>query len=129
MSGELKNKKLDRLREVCYSIALRTLWDTKTVGVGVIQDHADDLFEEACDQYEIIKNLEGGSIDLVIRAANYLYQVHAIPPKRNDIGWFRDSLRAVLEVACPNFIALEGDARKFLVDMLKGISTVIQLCA
>ena len=116
---------IKKLKEACFRVAQGTLWDMKPVSLEVIQQHADRLFEEAKIQYEIIEGL-GGSIPLVTRAVCYIEQAHAIPPIKNDVRWFRDTLRAVLEVACPN-TGLQGEAREFLIDMLKGISTFIKV--
>ena len=116
-------KELDKLKAACFKVAQTTHWDMKPVDVDLIQDFSNKLYHEAIAQYELIKGL-GGSIPLVTRAVSYIEQAHAIPPIKNDIEWFSQSLRVLLEVTCPN-AGLNGEARKFLLDMLNGISSFI----
>lgn len=99
------------------------MWGRKPIDMDVIHSHANKLFEEALFQYNLVAEL-GGSISLVIRAVHYLGQVHAIPPMKDDIDWFSDSLRILLEIAVPNS-DVQGQAREFLLDMQGGISSFI----
>ncbi|MEJ1385795.1 MAG: hypothetical protein RPV21_15710 [Candidatus Sedimenticola sp. (ex Thyasira tokunagai)] len=112
-----------KLKEACYLVARTTMWDRKPVDTDDIESHAEKLFKEALLQYDLVSEL-GGSIPMVTRAVHYLEQAHAIPPMKNDIYWFSDALRTLLEVACPNS-GLKGQAREFLLDMENGISSFI----
>ena len=116
-------KELEKLKAACFKLAQTTHWDMKPVDVDLIQDFSNKLYDEALEQYELVKGL-GASIPLVTRAIFYIEQAHAIPPIKDDIQWFSQSLRVLLEVSCPN-AGLDGEAKEYLLDMIKGISSFI----
>ena len=117
------SEKIEELKKACFAVAKTALWETRPVDVDIIQEYADRLFKEAQNQYELIEGL-GGSIEIVTRAVYYIEQAHTIPPIKDDINWFSNTLRTLLEVACPN-AGLDGKAREFLKDMINGISGFI----
>jgi len=41
-----------------------------------------------------------------------------------DVAWFKDMLRAILEFACPN-VSLGGQGKRFLRDLLAGIGSLL----
>lgn len=112
-----------RLQDACFNLAKTTLWERAPVDIGVIQSHADDIYKEALCQFSLVEE-SGGTLELLVRAVNYLHQVHAIPPMRGDIRWFSESLRTILEICFPNS-NVSGEARLFLHDLRGGIDSAI----
>ena len=112
-----------RLQVACFNLAKTTLWERAPVDIRVIQSHADDIYKEALCQFSLIEEL-GGTLELLVRAVDYLHQVHAIPPMRGDVRWFSESLRTVLEICFPNS-NVSGEARLFLQDLRGGIDSAI----
>jgi len=117
------NQEEKLLRQACYEVARTTKWDTKPIDTQKINDHCERLFEIAKERATYGQEL-GITIPLVTRAIIYLNQAHALPPMRDNTEWFSNMLDALLEVACPNS-QLEGEARKFLKDLINGISSFI----
>ena len=111
---------LNDLRSACLEVAKTTFWDRKPIDSELITQHADQLFKEAIIQYEIVDTL-GGSMPLITRAVHYMNNVHAIPPLKDDVRWFTDTLRALLELSCPN-TGVDDISKLFLNDLQKGIS-------
>ena len=113
----------NELRKVCFQVARTVFWDRKPIDTEKIQDYANAIYKKAVFECESIENL-GCTTSTIIRAVHYINQAHAMPPIKDDIQWFSNTLRALIEVACPN-AGLEGEAREFLVDMNRGIASFL----
>jgi len=112
-----------QLKSACYQLAKSTYWDRKPVDTDAIRTYADAIYNIALDESQDIEGL-GCTFSTVVKAVYYIDQAHAIPPFKDDVQWFRDTLRAVIEVACPNS-SLDGEARNFLADMGRGILSFV----
>jgi hypothetical protein len=107
----------EELKSACFEIARITKWARKPVDAADIATLGDRFYGIAKGQ--ISPELE---IDfpVITRAVRYLGQVHAMPPMDDNMGWFYDMLRVVLEIARPN-TAVNQENKEFLRDMLQGI--------
>jgi hypothetical protein len=114
------------LRQACREIVRNTLWrGPKPVDINDIAD--TNQINNLTDRYfaiaiEHIEFVEGQNRDpnMITRAVCYLANSHAIPPMKEDLGWFRNMLESLLELACPNFIP-NGKSDPFLEDVKDGI--------
>jgi len=80
-----KLKEIEKLKLACFRLAKDTLWRRGPFDADLITTHADNLFKIAFKHIELYP---GMSIEIIIRAIDYLRQVHAIPPMENDTIWF-----------------------------------------
>lgn len=98
---------LEALRAACQEVAKSTLWQTpepydicdiidsdqitRTVEAYVAEarQRAHDLAEEGHDP------------NIVTRAVVYLAYEHAIPPMKDDVHWFRDTLDVLVRLVSP----------------------------
>jgi hypothetical protein len=110
------------LQNACFNVARNTKWAQKPIDAAEITAVAEKLFEIAKQQ--VFPGLEI-DIPLITRAVRYLGQVHAIPPMGDNIVWFSEMLRAVLEIARPN-IGVNEENKAFLHDMREGIDRALE---
>lgn len=79
----------------------------------------DQFFEEALFCLENIESLEGHA-EVIVKAIKYIDNVHALPPLKGNIEWFRHTLTAIAEIARPNS-RLKKSNVAFLTDLEHGI--------
>jgi hypothetical protein len=114
---------LQQLEEACFDLARSTKWAMRPVDTSEIKDLSKRFISVVLEEEDAGREL-GITIPLLTRAVHYLRQAHAIPPMGEDVTWFKDMLRAILEIACPN-VSLEGQGRQFLCDLLVGIGSFL----
>lgn len=110
------------LLNACLDLARTTKWVRKPIDVSDLMGFAGKL--EAISKCFVSSELD---IDepLIARAIRYLAHVHALPVMEEDTDWFKEMLRAVLEIARPN-THVDGEARLFLKDMQDGINLALE---
>jgi hypothetical protein len=114
------------LYKACEEVTKHTLWINPApmdfsdiIDSAQIKNTAQKYFEEAKQSVEFVLELEGDP-NLVTRAVLYLAQIHAIPPMKDNVTWFKEMLMALVELACPNMGHSEMSI-KFLCDIEEGI--------
>ena len=117
----------EALHAACRAVAEQTLWkpagEKKTTEKD-IEALAGQLSDIALDRLEFITT-QGRDPNLLVRAVRYLAHTHAIPPMRNDTGWFVDMLEVLVELACPNTNLPRG-GKAFVVDLRRGLSAKLK---
>jgi len=116
----------DALFEACKKVASQTLWQTPCpnnlsdiIDSEQKQKTIQKYFEKSLWYVEFIVEQKRDP-NLITRAVLYLLQSHAIPPMKDDLEWFSDMLKALVELACPNSI-LTKETVQFLYDIEEGI--------
>lgn len=118
----LANMKLNRdeLKEACYAVATNTMWQRRPVDVESIQAVAAEFVRIAEFHEEYLLEM-GRDPNIIVGAVRYLNHVHAMPPMREDTGWFYDMLQVLIELACPNS-AGSCELEPFFQNIEEGIS-------
>lgn len=95
--------KLDRsaLRTACFAAARNVMWARRPIDVASI-DAVAQQFLAIAEAHEEFVESQGRDPNLIVRAARYLAETHAIPPMRESTSWFHDMLAVLIELACPN---------------------------
>lgn len=84
----------EALHAACLGVARETLWKPKGEKKSTekkIETLAEKLHTVALHHVEFITE-QGRDPNLLVRAVRYLARTHAIPPMRDDTGWFVDML-------------------------------------
>ena len=58
--------------------------------------------------------------NIIVRCVEYFAQIHAIPPMRDDIGYFQDMFQVLLNLAVPESISCR-ESEEFYRDIEIGI--------
>ena len=103
------------------------MWEKDNLTLERIESNRTELnemtekFLETAKFY--LKNIERleGQPEIIVRAINYMEEVHAIPPLRGAYQWFDYTLGALTELACPNSRPSNSD-----LDFLKDIENRIK---
>ncbi|MGH7788569.1 MAG: hypothetical protein ACRERC_16990 [Candidatus Binatia bacterium] len=114
---------LDResLFQACYEVARQTMSERRPIDADHITALARQFAEIAAGHEEFVVG-QGCDPELITRAVVYLASAHAIPPMRDDTGWFAHMLAALVELACPNTI-VGCEQELFFRDIEAGIAT------
>ena len=102
------------------------MWEKQIQTIEQIEGNLNELNEMTENFYNsamfYLVNIESlyGKDEIIIRAINYINEVHVIPPLRGNYAWFEYTLGAVLELACPNS-RLSKKNLNFLNDIESGI--------
>src|SRR6266581_1780778 len=94
----------EALHAACLGVARETLWKPKGEKKSTVEEIgalAKKLHTVALLHVEFITE-QGRDPNILVRAVRYLAHTHAIPPMRDDTGWFVDMLEVLIELACPN---------------------------
>jgi hypothetical protein len=127
----MKQFQLDKkdLLNACREVAKSTLWQNEKprdlsdiVDTEQIANTINAYYEEAPFHLEFITD-QGRDQNLITRAVYYMARAHAIPPMKDDINWFKDTLSTLIEMACPNIVHTRNSA-KFLEDVEEGIKDI-----
>lgn len=113
----------DAIYDACFEVALAVFVVKDPADSAEVRAYAEKLAEIA---RVLVSEDLGRDTALVARAVQYINQVHAIPPMKDDTEWFWNMLSALVEVARPNIGGVEGEALKFLDDMQQGIGALKQ---
>lgn len=117
----------EALHAACRAVAKQTLWKPpgeKKTTEKIVETLAGQLYGIALDRLEFIAT-QGLDPNLLVRAVRYLAHTHAIPPMRNDTGWFVDMLEVLIELACPNTNLPRG-GKAFVTDLRRGLSAKLK---
>jgi hypothetical protein len=118
----------EALHAACVEIARSTLWkppEEVQSTENEIEALAQEYYRHALNHVEFITE-QGCDPNLLVRAARYLAHTHAIPPMRDDTGWFLDMLDVLVELACPN-TGLPQKGKAFITDLRRGLSTKLKM--
>lgn len=101
------------LEKACRRVADSTMWNTPNpkgisdiITSAEVEEVVARYFKFASATAKDVREV-GGDPNLVVRAVDYLAGL-AVPPIRDDMRWFRESLRTITELACPEITG--GDA-------------------
>ncbi len=121
------NNLRESIREACFDLAVSLMWERDNITIADIETNLAELqvitetfYNIAIFNLENIESLEGKP-EILIRAIKYIENIHSIPPLRNNFEWFDYTLRAVIEIACPNN-RLSRNNLEFLADIENGIA-------
>ena len=117
----------EALHAACLEVARETLWKPKgekKTTVKEIGALAEKLHTVALHHVEFITE-QGRDPNILVLAVRYLAHTHAIPPMRDDTGWFMDMLQVLIELACPN-TDLPPRGKAFIADLRKGLSAKLK---
>lgn len=116
----------EKIRAACFDLSVSLMWekpalttDKIEMNMAELQTMTQNFYKTALFYLENIESLEGKP-EIIIRAINYIEDVHAIPPLRNNYEWFDHSLGILVELACPNS-RLNKNNLEFLNDLENGI--------
>ncbi|KAA9346095.1 hypothetical protein [Adhaeribacter soli] len=121
----------DKIKEACFHLATDLLcleynqsFENVDSNLPQLSRMTDGFHRIALENLDLIKDL-GGSEELLVRAINYVSNVHAIPPLIENYRWFDNTLRTLLELACPNS-GVTDENKKFLHDLINGINESLE---
>jgi len=117
----------EALHAACLEVARSTLWNPRGEKKSTVKEIgalAKRLHRATLAHLEFIK-MQGRDPNLLVRAVRYLAHTHAIPPMRDDTGWFEDMLEVLIELACPN-TGLPPRGKDFVADLRKGLSAKLK---
>lgn len=116
----------DKINKACFDLSVSLMWEKDALTIEKVDNHLDELkkmtdkFIEIAHFYlENIESLEGNKA-ILIRAINYIDQVHAIPPLRGNYEWFDNTLGTLIEIACPNS-RITKNQLEFIQDLESGL--------
>ncbi len=124
------NLNKDALFDACKKAADQTLWQTPSP--NDISDIIDSeqvnkttlgYYKEALFYEEFVVDQKQDP-NLITRAVLYLSHSHAIPPRKEDLAWFKYMLEVLIELACPNVIHSK-ETSQFLFDIEKRIKKTL----
>ena len=116
-----------QLLDECRKIAEQTLYNyDKAEHISAIwstedrEKLAQRYFEAVKEGIKYVTSSEGRDPYAVLRAVRYL-AVHAIPPMRDRVDWFREGLQTLLVLAFP-FAGTPPGGEPFFNDIRRGIA-------
>lgn len=115
----------DALWNVCLSTARQALWDMRPMDLAQTEALARQYLKEAQFHLEFLEG-QGADPNILVRAVQYLAEVHVMPPMKKDVLWFRNMFEVLVELACPNCTAAP-EALPFLRDIEKRIASQLQI--
>jgi hypothetical protein len=118
----------EALHAACLEVARATLWNPDSEKKSTekkIEALAEKLHTVALHHLEFITETNRDP-NLLVRAVRYLAHTHAIPPMRDDTGWFLDMLQVLIELACPN-TDLPPRGKAFIADLRRGLSAKLKI--
>ena len=120
------------LLEACKEVANQTMWQFPINHVENIEDIIDTeqknkmielYFNEAKENVEFVIE-QGFDPNLITRAVVYIAETHAIPPIRENIKWFYDTLHTLIELCCPNVMHSSENSIAVFKDIENGIKYI-----
>lgn len=107
------------LNDACLNLAKCVLITDNGGSNDIVETLAARFEDEALLHLDFIVGQDRDP-NLLTRAVNYLAESHAIPPMGTDVGWFRQMLICLVELAVPN-AGLTPNGATFLRDVQVGI--------
>jgi hypothetical protein len=126
---------LDRiaLLEACRIVAKSTLWQapnpqdiTDIIDVDQIERTVQAYYKEAEWQAEELSASDHDP-NFVTRAVLYLAQEHAIPPMKDDLGWFREALAVLVRLISPLSVP-DRNMTAFMQDLENAVRRYLEDC-
>jgi len=121
----------DALMEACKKVASGTLWQTpRPHDLGDIIDSEQKkktiqkYYDIAIDCLEYFEDSDEDP-NIITQAVLYLAHSEAIPPMKDDTGWFFDMLRVLMNIIVPDTYHCE-ESIQFLNDLKKAIEKNIE---
>lgn len=116
------------LLTVCYDIARTTSWEYNNQQATSLDSIASKANRYKQIALEHVEWLDQNGIDPneLIGAVKYL-GIHAIPPMRDDEGWFSYMLELIVQLFAPNVVLQKDDeVTQFLRRLRNAIDRTIQ---
>ena len=115
-----------KLEAACKQVVLATLWQSpnpRCLDDIITSEQRDSTLsayvDVAKDQARYLPKYDEDP-NVVTRAVRYLAHEHAIPPMKDNVEWFRDSLEVLIRLVLPNAEATP-EAAAFMHDLRRGI--------
>ena len=102
----------DRLKLACLEVARNIAWRGGPVNDVLATSFAELLADEASFHEDFLIGQDRDP-NIITWAVSYLAHAHAMPPSGADIGWFREGLAVLIELACPNTAGRIEDERLY----------------
>lgn len=118
---------VNKLEQVCRSVAKITMWQTPKPSTMEDIITADDVDQVVSNYMQIAKFLSdslkeiGEDPNIVVIAVDFLALTKADAAMRSDGEWFYESLFALLLLARPEITGFEPVNHPFLDEVLKGV--------
>ena len=112
------------IEEACLKVARTNMWDNKPADAAPIVDYQLELVSVAKKALEHFGSLVANEQDIA-DAIHYIEQVYALPPIRNNVIWFDETLFTILMPAFPNG-GVDGTAARFAAKLISGIQEQIK---
>ena len=116
----------NRIREACFKLSSQVNWTKTTNSESIIEqveqisEMTEKVFESTIDCLSANIPL-GCNTEMIIRAVDYITNIHAIPVAGCDIDWFRITLHTLIELACPNYEIGNLDEDFIEIDLRKRV--------
>lgn len=112
------------IEEACMKVSRTNMWDNKPVDASPIVNYQQDMTAIALEALEHFESL-GATEQDIANAIHYIDQVYALPPIKNNLAWFENTLRTILEPAFPNG-GVSGKAAMFAKKLILGLQEQIE---
>ncbi|MES2331344.1 MAG: hypothetical protein V4539_17200 [Bacteroidota bacterium] len=97
----------ETIREACFELVSELMWEKDRLDTERLGDFMDELSEMT----DVFTNEAIGLLDLLgddplkeeimTRAIWYLHDIHALPPLRGNIEWFKHGIMVLVEIVRP----------------------------
>ncbi|MCU7797059.1 MAG: hypothetical protein KZQ75_08015 [Candidatus Thiodiazotropha sp. (ex Myrtea spinifera)] len=111
------------IKDACLEVARTNMWDNRPVDASPIIDYQNEMAEVSIEALNHFEEL-GATEQDIADAIHYVAQVYALPPIKNNVQWFRDTLFTILEPAFPNG-GVADEAERFARKLIQGIKEQI----
>jgi len=111
------------IHKACIEVARTNMWDNKPVDATPIIEFQDNILSVGIEALEHYQDL-GATEQDIADAIHYVAQVYALPPIRNNVMWFKETLFTILEPAFPNG-GVSDEAARFANRLITGLQEQI----
>ncbi|MCK4950498.1 MAG: hypothetical protein KAS48_01675 [Gammaproteobacteria bacterium] len=112
------------IKNACIEVARINMWDNKPVDATPMIEYQEKMLGVGIEALEHFREL-GATEQDIADAIHYVAQVYALPPIRDDLMWFKDTLFTILEPAFPNS-GVSDKAARFALKLIAGLQEQIQ---
>jgi hypothetical protein len=112
------------IEEACLKVARTNMWDSKPADAAPIIQYQQELVSIAKRALKLFEGLGAKEQDIA-DAIHYIEQVYSMPPIRNNLTWFDETLFTILQPAFPNG-GVDGEAARFAAKLISGIQKQIK---
>jgi len=107
------------IQNACMKVARTNMWDNKPSDTSPMLEYQEKLTLIGIEALAHFNDL-GATEQDVADAIHYIDQVYAMPPIKNNIVWFKETLFTILEPAFPNG-GVSDEAAKFANRLITGL--------